>query len=316
MASGPGKSYRKGLSLGQLFRMFPTDEAAEAWFEAERWPEGPYCPHCGSVNVQAGIKHPTMTHRCRDCPKRRMFSLKTGSVMQGSPLGYRTWLVAIYLVTTSLKGVSSMKLHRDLGINQKSAWYLAHRIREAWKVDDDPFLGPVEADETYVGGKRKNMSRSKRKAFSGAGPLAGKTIVAGAKDRRTNKVSAAVVDDTTAHTLQTFVEERVVPDARVYTDEHAAYRGLFFHDHETVNHSHGEYVRGDAGTQGIESFWSMLKRAHTGTFHKISPKHLDRYVTEFAGRHNAHQFDTLDQMGDIVRGMVGRRLKFRDLTAG
>ena len=224
--------------------------------------------------------------------------------------------VAIYLVTTSLKGVSSMKLHRDLGINQKSAWYLAHRIREAWKKDEGPFIGPAEADETYVGGKRKNMSRSKRNAMSGAGPLAGKSIVAGVKHRRSNKVSAGVVEDTGAWTLQTFVEDRVIPDATVYTDQHGAYRGFVFFDHETVNHSDGQYVdpKTGAGTQGIGSFWSMLKRAPTGTFHKISPKHLDRYVTEFAGRHNARERDTLVQMGEIARGMMGRRLKYADLT--
>ena len=214
MSKGPGKSYREGLSLDRLFRMFPTDEAAEAWFTAERWPDGPYCPHCGSRNIQCGIAHPTMTHRCRDCPKRRMFSLKTGTVMQGSPLGYRTWLAAIYLVATNLKGVSSMKLHRDLGIGQKSAWYLAHRIREAWKEVGDPFAGPVEADEAYIGGKRKNMPKSRREAMKGAGSLAGKTIVAGAKDRRTNKVSAAVVEGMDGWTLQSFVEDRVIADAR------------------------------------------------------------------------------------------------------
>ena len=312
MSKGPGKSYREGLSLDRLFRMFPTDEAAEAWFTAERWPDGPYC---GSRNIQCGIAHPTMTHRCRDCPKRRMFSLKTGTVMQGSPLGYRTWLAAIYLVATNLKGVSSMKLHRDLGIGQKSAWYLAHRIREAWKEVGDPFAGPVEADEAYIGGKRKNMPKSRREAMKGAGSLAGKTIVAGAKDRRTNKVSAAVVEGMDGWTLQSFVEDRVVADAKVYTDEHASWLGLIFHDHESVNHSKGEYVRGDAGTQGIESFWAMLKRAHTGTFHKISPKHMDRYVTEFAGRHNDRQADTLDRMGNIVRGMIGRRISYADLTA-
>ena len=208
MSKGSGKSYREGLSLDRLFRMFPTDEAAEAWFTAERWPDGPYCRHCGSRNIQCGIAHPTMTHRCRDCPKRRMFSLKTGTVMQGSPLGYRTWLAAIYLVATHLKGVSSMKLHRDLGIGQKSAWYLAHRIREAWKEVGDPFAGPVEADETYIGGKRKNMPKSRREAMKGAGSLAGKTIVAGARDRRTNKVSAAVVEGMDGWTLQSFVEDR------------------------------------------------------------------------------------------------------------
>ena len=313
MASGPGKGYRQGLTLPQLLKMFPDDDAAREWFEAQIWPEGPHCPRCGSLNIQSGVKHPTMTHRCRDCPKRPLFSLKTRTVMQGSPLGYQTWAIAIYLVTTSLKGVSSIKLHRDLGINQKSAWYLAHRIREAWKRDEGPFIGPAEADETYVGGKRKNMSRSKRKAMSGAGPLAGKTVVAGVKDRQTNKLSAGVVEDTTGYTLQSFVEERVVPDGKVYTDESRSYKGLFFHDHESVNHSDGEYIRGDAGTQGIESFWSMLKRAHTGTFHKISPKHLDRYVAEFAGLHNDRASDTLDQMGNIVRGMMGRRLKYADL---
>ena len=104
ISKGPGKSYREGLSLDRLFRMFPTDEAAEAWLTAERWPDGPYCRHCGSRNIQCGIAHPTMTHRCRDCPKRRMFSLKTGTVMQGSPLGYRTWLAAIYLVATTSRG--------------------------------------------------------------------------------------------------------------------------------------------------------------------------------------------------------------------
>ena len=313
--SGPGKAYREGMTLPQLFDRFPTDDAAREWFEEQIWPNGPHCPYCGSCNVQAGIKHPTMTHRCRDCPKRRMFSLKSRTVMQGSPLGYRTWAIAIYLVTTNLKGVSSMKLHRDLGINQKSAWYLAHRIREAWKRDEGPFIGPAEADETYVGGKRKNMSRAKRKAMKGAGPAAGKTIVAGVKDRRTNKVSAAVVENTTSRILQGFVEERVVADAKVYTDENTSYLGLIFHEHGTVKHRTGQYVDPETGasTNGMESFWSMLKRAHTGTFHKISPKHLDRYVTEFAGRHNMREYDTLAQMGEIVRGMVGRRLKYADL---
>ena len=151
--------------------------------------------------------------------------------------------------------------------------------------------------------------------MKGAGSLAGKTIVAGAKDRRTNKVSAAVVEGMDGWTLQSFVEDRVIADAKVYTDEHASWLGLIFHDHESVNHSKGEYVRGDAGTQGIESFWAMLKRAHTGTFHKIGPKHMDRYVTEFAGRHNDRQADTLDRMGNIVRGMIGRRISYADLTA-
>ena len=135
--------------------------------------------------------------------------------MEGSNLGYQVWAIAIYLLMTSLKSVSSMKLHRDLGITQKSAWFLAHRLREAWKEIDCVFLGPVEADEAYFGGRRKNMHKAKRRQLKEAGPLAGKTIVAGVKDRNTNKVSAGVVGDTTAFTLHAFVENRVAPDSMV-----------------------------------------------------------------------------------------------------
>jgi len=172
--AAPGKSHRKGISLVKLTSMFPTDEAAQEWFESVIWPNGPHCPHCGSLNVQAGIKHRSMTHRCRDCPKRPMFSLKTGTAMEGSKLGYRVWAMAIYLLTTNLKSVSSMKLHRGLDICQKSAWFLAHRLREGWTIKGGAKLdGPVEVDETYVGGKRKNMSNAKRKelADTGADPL-------------------------------------------------------------------------------------------------------------------------------------------------
>ena len=171
-------------------------------------------------------------------------------------------------------------------------------------LEHRPLIRPTgEADEAYVGGRRRNMPRSKRRQMRDAGPLAGKTVVAGVKDRRSNRVSAGVVED------------RVIPDAKVYTDEHTSYRGLIFHDHETVNHSLGQYTnpKTGAGTQGIESFWSMLKRAYIGTFHHFSAKHTDRYVTEFARRHNAREADTLVQMGAIARGMMGRRLKYADL---
>ena len=308
-----GKSYRRGISLAKLFEMFPDDEAARKWFAEARWPNGPHCPHCGSNNVQSGIKHPTMTHRCRTCPKRRMFSLKTGTVMQGSPLGYRVWAIAIYQFTTGLKGVSSMKLHRDLDISQKSAWFLAHRLREAYKKDDMPYAGPAEVDEAYFGGKESNKHAGK-KLRAGRGAV-GKVAVAGVRDRETNRVSAAVVEGTDRRTLHTFIENRVIDGAKVFTDDHTAYRGMIYHKHESVRHSAGEYVRGEAHTQGIESFWAMLKRAHKGTFHKISPKHMQRYVTEFSGRHNNREVGTGRQMRDLVRGMVGRRLKYDDLTA-
>ena len=309
----PGKHQREGLTLIQIIEKFGSDEAAKRWFTECLWPQGPYCPRCGSFDV-AEVNHPSMTHRCRDCEGRKLFSLKTGTVMHGSKLGYRVWAIAIYLFVTNLKGVSSMKLHRDLGIAQKNAWHLAHRIREAWGPREQAaFGGPVEVDETYVGGKRKNMPLKKRKGLTGRG-TAGKTIVVGAKDRDTNRVSATVVRDTAAWTLQGFIADRTEAGAKVYTDEHQSYVGMSF-DHEAVKHSVGEYVRDMAHTNGMESFWSMLKRGYAGTFHKISPKHLDRYVIEFAERHNGREDDTLDMMGNVAEGMAGRRLRYEDLIA-
>ena len=248
------------------------------------------------------------------------FSVRSGTPLQGSPLGYQIWVVAIYLLTTSLKGQSSMKLHRDLKVTQKTAWFLAHRIRKAFTDNDDGgghFAGPVEVDDTYVGGKRKNMSNAKRRelADEGAGRgSVGKTAVVGAKDRATKQVRAQVVEHTNKATLQGFVIDHTAPDATVYTDEASAYEGLPF-EHGAVKHSVKEYVRGQIHTNGMESFWSMLKRGYVGIYHKMSPKHLDRYVTEFAGRHNLREADTITQMGMVVRGFEGKRLQYGELIA-
>ena len=309
----PGKSHREGISLKKLMKMFPDDAAAQRWFEAQIWPDGPYCPRCGSFNVQADIRHKTMTHRCRDCDGKPRFSLKMGNVMEGSKLGYQTWAIAIYLVTTSLKGVSSMKLHRDLEVTQKTAWHLAHRLRKTLEQSEAPFSGPVEADETYIGGKRKNMPKAKRKTLTGRGSV-DKMAVLGAKDRATGTVAARPVAKTDKATLQGFIGEHAAPGAKVYTDEHGSYEGMQF-DHEAVKHSVGEYVRGQAHTNGMESFWSMLKRGYQGTFHHFSEKHPGRYVAEFAGRHNVRDADTVDQMESMVEGMVGKRLRYPDLIA-
>ena len=307
---GPGRAERKGLSLEELFALFPDETAARQWFESVRWADGRYCPRCEGENTQHIQTERPAPYHCRDC--RYFFSVKTGTAMQGSPIPLRKWAIAFYLMVTNLKGVSSMKLHRDLGITQKSAWYMMHRIREAWKAHEDVVTGPVEVDETYIGGKEKNKHWDK-KLRRGRGPV-GKAAVVGMKDRPTKRVQAEVVDYTDKETLQHFVTTRIQPGTQVYTDEFRSYRGLSDnYEHETIRHSIGEYVRGMVHTNGIESFWATLKRGYHGTYHKMSKKHLHRYVAEFAGRHNVRSLDTLDQMVGLALGIVGKRLSYREL---
>ena len=243
----PGKHYRKGLSLIGLFDRFPDDATAENWFVEQRWPDGIRCAHCDSDKITIRGNHPTMPYRCRSC--RKFFSAKTNSVMHSSKLGYRKWAIAIYILTTNIKGTSSMKLHRDLGITQKAAWHMMHRIRETWAEHPVSFAGPVEVDETFVGGKEKNKHADKR--LNAGHGIVGKLVVAGMKDRETNNVSAAPVTGTDRPTLSRFIAKRTALGATIYTDEHSGYLGV--PNREAVRHSVKEFVRGQAPPRTVLS---------------------------------------------------------------
>jgi transposase-like protein len=278
-----------------------------------RWPNGEVaCPRCESKN------HSFMPHRklwyCKACKKQ--FTLKVGTIFEDSPLGLDKWLMALWMLTNCKNGVSSYEIHRAIGVTQKSAWFMLHRLRMLMhESDESPLSGEIEMDETFVGGKAKNMHKAKRaKALKVDGTFKGKTIVVGMLERK-GRVKAAVVEARTRVVLHQLANSSIAPGSTVMTDEHKPYRGINF-THEVINHA-DEYVRGNVHTNGIESFWSMLKRALGGTYISVEPFHLFRYIDEQAFRfNNRRDCDDLGRFELAARNVAGKRLTYAALTSG
>ena len=318
----PGKFYRNGLSIKKLMEMFPTEEAAEKWFQDKIWKGTPHCHYCGSTNVNLTIKHPTMPHRCREKDCRKYFSIRTNTIMHSSKLAYRDWALATYLYNTNLKGISSMRLHRELEVTQRTAWYILHRLRHSNTPDKVKFSGVVEVDETMLGGKVSRMSKKTRKRFEekwGKGKRAsvGKDIIIGIKDRDEKQIQVDIIPDKTRPTLLGFAIQYTEEGSTIFTDEALGYVGIEGKNrwHHTINHGEDEYVVGDIHTNGIESFWFPVKEGMRSVYHGVSSKHRLAYAQEYAGRFNLREKDTIDQMGTMAYNMLRKRMTYKDLTA-
>ena len=298
--------------------MFPDDATAEKWFEEERWgktvdglPESIYCPHwgCYGMITECPNRNP-MPYWCGDC--RKHFSVRTGGTLSHSPIPYQKWAISLYLYQSDPRGISSRQLARHLGITQKSARFMLHRIREGWGKQESLNSSAVEIDETFFGGKDKNRHLNKK---FGGNWQKGVSIGVVVCCRETGRVATEVTPDRKGKTLLPIVRKHLNKNGILYSDEFSSYSDFGWASrHESVNHKKGEYVRNGAGTNRAESFNALGKGTYHGTYHHVSPKYLPRYLNEFAGRYNIRGMDSLEQMELLASGMMRKRLTHRDLV--
>ena len=295
------------MDMMELMERFGTEEKCRAILEELRWPDGVRCPRCNSVKISR--IHERDQFDCDDC--RYQFSVTSGTIWHDTHLPLRKWFIAIYLTVESKKGFSANQMKRVLGVSYKTAWFLCHRIRAAMTEQAPTQLnGTVECDETYIGGRVRGTGRGK------GSYLKNKAIVIGVIQRR-GKVRLQVIDRTDRKTLHAFIKEHTAPDTEmIITDDWRAYKGIGDHDtkHEVVNHLRREYVRGDIHTNSIENVWSLLKRSVTGTYHKLSVKHLDAYLDELEWRFNNRDNNYLFR-DTLIKLLASKNLEYQQLIA-
>ena len=301
------------ISTFQLFKMFPDEETARTYLESRLWPDGVKCPVC-SADSERITPRKKGYYRCNDC--REDFTVRTGTIFERSHIPLHKWLYAMYLLVTARKGISSLQLSKEIGITQKSAWFMLHRLREACGGKDLKKLsGIIDVDETYIGGKEGNKHESK-KLHMGRGAV-GKAIVFGMRERG-GRLKASHVSDADAAHLHAEIYKHVEIGSTVNTDEAPVYAdlGTLFFNHQTVNHSVGEFVRQQASVNGIESVWAVLKRGLTGVYHQVTSKHLGRYVDEFTFRLNDGNVKrpTVNRLDSMIRASANKRLTYERLT--